>query len=232
MKKIEGKWVKPFEFSAKQRSILLKVWPREKDQQNATVYIDQVQRQIEVWLSMVEDVRTSVPQTRTLAIKLSNKIEVLKQTLDELPEDFVSHLDAGVTEKLYTKKYKYEYEMAKEALNAISSSSHSHWYKKEYPSLMEMDEVLNEFLILIQDVAKDMSTLKAPSGQDKGYEKLLVKWLAELYERVFNKIPSSGNGSTFRRLASELSTILGYDLGADIIRELINNRKHSGRYYY
>lgn len=231
MKKIEGKWIAPFEFSDSQRIKLLKVWPRRKDQQKSTTYIDQVQSHIELWLSIVEEENTSAPQTRTHANKLLNRIDSLRQAFDELPEDFISELDANVMARLHVQKYKYEYEVAKNAIKTIVNTPHES-QRKTYPSLEEVYEILNELLVLVKDASASMSVLKGRPGPDKNYEKLLVKWLAEDYENVFGKAPSSSNGSTFRRLASELSSILGYELGANIIQELIYNRKYSGNYHY
>ncbi|HOY69560.1 MAG TPA: hypothetical protein PL131_02235 [Methylotenera sp.] len=230
MKKIEGKIVANFDFNGKQKSDLLKAWKRKNDRELAAQYIDAVRGPIELWLSLVEGGKTAIPHFKDYATKLSKNIASVINTCNSLPEDVVSRMDAMVVERLYLAKYKYENSMSKDALKALAITSHAHWIKTEYPGLEEMWEVLHDFLVIIQDVANELGELKGKAGPDVGNEKLLVSWLAEAYESVFNEIPSSENGSNFRKFAAELSKILGYSLGRDIINELIKNRQVLGKY--
>ncbi len=86
-----------------------------------------------------------------------------------------------------------------------------------------MAGVLDCLLYVLGEAAGEVLADKTASGINKEREKILIGGLACIYEKHLGKPPSAGNGSIFRKFAAELSNIIGYKLGPDIIREVLSD---------
>jgi len=224
-----GGIVEAFEFTIEQRNDLIKAWPRKKDKELANSFLDKAQSSVELWNHINQGDKKTIPEKRDYANDLLKHSNSLIELFDRLPTDLINNIHALTQVRLYVEKYKYDFYQAKEYLHVITThKDYRHMSYSSYPSFEEIVEVLEPFLKLIADVAKEITEWKAPSGQDKGYEKLLIQFLAEGYYCTFNKAPSSGNGGNFRKFTDRLSTILNVQLGADIVREVLKDRQYSG----
>lgn len=220
MKQSTGKWVKPFNFTDVKRKELMRVWKRSADRQKAESFIGGAEKIVEDWLSFAEEQRTSAPKARAYAADILKAATALQQALDALPEDVVITLKACVIERLYVTESRRKHEKAARDLRCLFPG-------EQYPGLIEMAEVLESQLDLLGKAAEKLAVIESSSGVNKGAEKWLVDILTVGYKQHFGKPPSASNGSNFRKFLAELSKILGYDLGADIAREVVGNRQDS-----
>ena len=212
MKQPMGKFIGEYRFTDEQRTALLKTWPRKADREKATAFIAAAERRVGEWFSLDKDHRTTIPEIRDHANRISKAIVELQAALDKPPEDFVIQFESCVTEKLYVERFRRQYSDAVHDLECI--------YGK--PRAAEMIETLDGLLEVLHAAAGELTVLEGTPGKDKRTEQWLVKMLAEAYEQHFGKPPKDSNGSNFRKFVSELSGQIKVEMGADCVRKALD----------
>lgn len=219
MKQPTGKLVASFNFTDIQRQKLMRVWPRATDRQKAEKFINHVENIVEIWLPGAQEPKATIPEMRNYAASIHKAAIALQSALDAPPENVAFHLKAHVDGWL-NGFHRHEHEEVTNDLRCLFPDI-------PRPGLFEMAEVLDSWLDLLRKFSEKLSVMNGISGNDKSAEKQLIFMLAGTYEQDFGKPPKASNGSNFRKFSSELSGILGWELGANIVSEILEKRNAS-----
>lgn len=211
MKQLIGKFVEDFRFTDDQRTALLKAWPRKADKEKATAFIAIAEWHVGVWFSLEKNHRTTIPEMREHANRISKAVVELQAALDKPSEDFVIQFEGHVYGKLFDEGFRREHSNAIHDLACIYG----------VPRAAEMIETLDGLLEVLHAAVGEMTTLEGAPGKDKRSEQWLVQMLAGKYETHFSKQPSASNGSVFRKFVAELSVQIKVELGADCVRQAL-----------
>lgn len=223
MKRHLSAWIQPFSFSDSQRSELLRVLPRRstKDREAANCFVDGTQREVEIWLSLdIKVLNTSPSQHKEKLERLQNASAELLAAISDIPADTGAILHAIVITRLLCDPYKREHYRIANKLKQLGL----------YDPLD--NDFFEELICLVEKSAIQMiSNLKVRSGVHNGLMIGLTAKLADRYSECFQKEPTSGNGSNFRKFMSELSCILGESdwqltesFGAQTVRDALERR--------
>lgn len=211
MKNRSAVWINDFDFNDTQREQLLRVWPRISDRENALIFIDEIRGCLKTHMGLFET-KTKTDEKRDRLNDIIKHSNGLIKSFNNLPDDMVGELNAGIKESLYFSKQN---RFISESLKAASCVMNGN---NDYPGVVEMAGIIHDWLILISDEAQKIAAVKGKAGKNKSREMSLVSQLAKIYYKQFKKAPSSKNNSNFRNFISELSNVLNMELGSDVVK--------------
>lgn len=211
MKQLIGKLVKEFCFTDDQRTALPTAWQRRADREKAKAFIATAEHRVGEWFSIDGDHRTTIPEMRDHANRISKAIVELQAALDAPPEDFVIRFQGHVHKMLFVERFSRQHSDTVHDLACIYG----------VPRAAEMIETLDGLLEVLHAAVGEMTTLEGTPGKDKRSEQWLVQMLAAAYERHFGKPPSSKNESNFRKFVAELAVQIKVEMGADCVRQAL-----------
>lgn len=207
----------PFSLTNEQRKRLVNSgWQTAANRAKAENFIHSSQNIIKHWLAIALEGQSKAPDRRNSASKIKKAAQKLRHTLNISPADVNETIAAEMDVRLFLPRDYPEYIEAANYLRRATG--------KEYTNLYQMADILDCWLSLLSEAAGEVAAIKSASGENKGREKWLVFNLAASYEFHFGELPSPENDSCFRIFCAELSKILGYELGACIVREVLKER--------
>lgn len=233
-----------FKFKDTQRKALLTCWQRKSDRDKVEKFLVVVELQITIWLSGAKKPtpeRKKIAHAKTICeatTKLLYELDSLPTDVSDLMNVFWLHHaygdeyfsqadDASAQDKKTARQRTYA-----EVCHAIANAWHvgnderiaapqKVEFSKLPPDFLTLAKTVKGFLRPLVSATEEMekTLVGAKQWQNKDLEKRLVTSIGSSYQTHFGKRPSGANGSTFRKLTSELSKILGYDLGANIVKD-------------
>lgn len=234
----------PFRFTDDQRSKLIRCWKRRIDHVSAEKFLNDAEWRISAWLQETKEQRTSAAGQIQHADSLHQAADRLLEELNKLPRDVAKNLNTYFIRAAHGEDWFRQHREACEADRkhsiecAISDGLSGGFagkeppprmteYSKLPPDLLQTLNITQDWLAALSNAAEEMqNTIKgAKQWQDKELEWSLMFSLAIGYKSAFGKAPSPTNGSVFRKLAIELSTVLHCTFGADVVRNACDSLK-------
>lgn len=234
-----------FKLKERQRQALLTCWKRPRDREIAAVFLLDVEVIVSDWLQQLErHPSTGIKEQIAHAEDLHKKSISVRDALKDLPGDVAGLLNViWVRSKygmeyfrLHSEAYRKDRERnspRKLMLTSVVRGLAPDGTPDAPPEVSEASKLPPDFIKQAEDVLDFLDVLATASAvmgdmlkgakqwHNKEPEKRLLYALALSYELHFGKRPSAANGTLFRKLVSDLSDILGYELGADITREVV-----------
>lgn len=232
-----------FEFKDTQRKDLLTCWQRQTDREKVAKFLVEVEQRITILLTTKPHTPEGkkIAHAKTIckaATKLLNELDSLPTDVSDLMNVFWLHHaygdeyfsqanDASAQDEKTALQRTYAevchaianaWHIGKDERNAAPQKAE---FCKLPPDFLMLAKTVKGFLRPLVSATEEMekTLVGAKQWQNKEFEKGLVSSIGSAFQKHFGKRPSGANGSTFRKLAAELSKILGYDLGANIVKD-------------
>lgn len=210
-------WLQPYSFKDQQRKELMQVLPRRtaKDKEATSRFIEAARKEVEIWLSVNIVLFTTAPSEHREKLEhLKKAATELLAALDAIPSDTGARLRAIVYTRLYCDPYKNKHIDLANNLKNLGM-----------PDPLRGD-FLNEVLgLLVESSTHMVDNLDVRPGVNNDQMISLTAKISDHYMQCFQKEPTAGNGSNFRKFMSELSVILGYDFGAQTVKDALKIRE-------
>lgn len=225
-----------FKFSAAQRNELMRCWKRSSEQGKVALFLDDVECCIGRWLPKANNPPTSTRQKLHSAACLSKASIEMISALEAMPPDVEGMLNVYWLQSCYGDDYTRRHREACKAdrknhiprmlqafadgLTGKVSTPYVSAVDKLPPNFHKQLPIVLGFLRHLDIAAKEFkkNEIGARQWKNKELEEDLAISIAFAYAKHFGKLPSPSNGSSFRRLASALSKLLGWDIGAHVVK--------------
>lgn len=201
---------KQFHFTAEQRENLIRTsWRRRAAWEQAGQFLDGLEKIVGAFQARCEALPLLHDATlRERADKVSNAVRELREALATMPKELALLILPRLEVVLHTE-----------------DRLHLRWPGRS--SGRRAGELL-EFtagfaLPILESAARSIAEQESQSGVKNDHERVLIFNAANCWASVFGKVPSFGNGSSFRRVLRELSLLLGRDFGAIAARAIVEN---------
>jgi len=208
--------IKEFTFSKDHCYELLQVLPRrsKKDQDAAKSFVNASRRKVELWLSQIQIFNTKPKCRKSKLERIRLASITLRAALDDLPAASAGSLYAEIIATLHCDPFKQRHNDFIGKLKRLGITNPL------------KDDFLEELLDVVIDSAERLTSMSnVHRGVDNSQMIGLTANLADLYSKHFQKQPTAGNGSNFRKFMGGLSVILGYDFGAKTVQDALKMRK-------
>jgi hypothetical protein len=214
-----GYWPKQFHFTEEQRERLKRAgWQRRAAWKEAEQYLDGLEEIVGSYLARREVLPLLTDRTlRTKAGEVGEVVRELREALATMPKELALLILPAVETVLH-----------------IEDRLRLRWPGRvSGRRARELLEFTAGFALpILESAARSIAEQEPQSGVKNDHERFLIFHAANCWVSVFGKVPSSGNGSSFRRMLRELSAILERDFGAiaaqDVVEHLASKKARPG----
>jgi hypothetical protein len=203
-----------YAFKDAERAELLRVLPERsaRDRAAAQLFVEAARIEVRHFLFDVPLYSTSEKQHKEKLESLAKAARALHAALDAIPADTGASLHAEIFTTLWCDPYKFHHMRIGKQLTKLGLTSFCN------------DDFLEGLLDVLEQAATRLAGTHKVRTKAKPENKIMLGLTAKLvrhYRTFFQKEPTAGNGSNFRKFMGELSRITGYEFGAETVKEAI-----------